>query len=66
MELARGFTSIGEGLNNRDFEWMMRTLRGWLTVYVHAEATVANRKLSHDELRNFMLEKETPSERYWD
>ena len=65
MSLADIVVQLSDEVSERDYSWMMTVLREWLSLYARAEATVANRNINHDELRQFMLDGQSPSEKYW-
>lgn len=65
MKIAGDLTERWKDLNGDDYRWIMRTISEWLRIYARAEATISNRNISQEELNNFMITEETPSERYW-
>lgn len=64
MEAVSRLSELWEQGQEKD-SWVMYNIADWLRMYARAEATVANRNLTQEELREFMREEETPSERYW-
>lgn len=66
MQLIDVITDIREiDVTERDLEWIFRRIEDWMKLYVRAEATVARKNTSRDELYAFMRASETPAERYW-
>lgn len=65
MEASTKLMDHVKDLSEDDLRWLMRTLKEWIKSYARAEATVTNRNLTQDELRMFMMDEETPSEKYW-
>lgn len=66
MNLCVDFSKSGYNLSELDYEWMINSIKKWMKLYVRAEATIANRKTERKQLHKFMLEEETPKEKYWD
>lgn len=58
-------TDLGSELDDRDYSWMIRTLGNWTEAYARAESMIAHERISHSELRTYMMEGETPAERYF-
>lgn len=54
-----------DGLSERDFSWMIFQLRNWVEAYARAEAMIAHQNISHSDLRTFMMNHETPAEKFW-
>jgi hypothetical protein len=65
MKVATNLTEYIKDLDEDDFRWIITTMREWIQMYARAEATVANRNMTQDDLREFMIEEETPAEKYW-
>lgn len=65
MEAVSRLSDLWEQAQGED-SWVMYHIADWLRMYARAEATVANRNLTQEELREFMRDEETPSERYWE
>jgi hypothetical protein len=65
MRAASKFTEYTKDLGDDDLRWMITTLREWIQMYARAESKIADRNLEQSELREFMIEGETPAERYW-
>lgn len=66
MRASSDIVEYVKDLSEDDLKWVIRTLKEWIKSYARAESTVTNRNLTQDELRAFMVDEETPAERYWD
>lgn len=58
-------TDLGCELDDRDYSWMIHTLGDWTESYARAESMIAHENISHSGLRTYMMEGETPAERYF-
>lgn len=65
MEASNKLMNHVKDLSEDDLKWLVRTLKEWIKSYARAEATVTNRNLTQEELRGFMIDEETPAEKYW-
>lgn len=65
MRLSNTTTKLSDGVKEDEFTWVVITLKHWLTKYVRAESNVANDAITHDELREYMIEQKTPAEVYF-
>lgn len=65
MELVDRLGDISEDMCQEDYGWMIRTLRNWVRMYAHAEAMMTNQNTTSEDLREFIINQDTPSERFW-
>lgn len=48
-----------------DFHHICLVISDWVRMYARAEATLADRNTTRTELKNFMIDEETPAEKYF-
>lgn len=65
MNCASKILKLYKDLSEDDFIWCMNRLETWLMTYARAEATIANRNIERDDLREFMQDEMTPAEKYF-